>query len=82
MDSDALRALRSRLAKEMFQTIDLGNKLYNTPSEEAAIQKKADDKMKKILAIDKELRARESGSPASAKATKKRKASKTPSSSS
>jgi ribosomal 50S subunit-associated protein YjgA (DUF615 family) len=80
LDISALRTLRHLLAKEMFQQVDLGNKLYNTIEDEARIQKEVDDRMKKIQAIDRELRTRSARSKAAATvATKKRKASKTPS---
>ncbi len=79
LDTSALRALRHLLAKEMFQQVDLGNKPYNTLDDEERIQKEVNDKMKRIQAIDRELRARSSRSKVATAATKKRKASKTPS---
>lgn len=78
LDSSALRALRHILAKQMFEQVDLGNKLYNTVSDEERIQKEVDDTMKKIQEIDKELRRRSRSSTSKA-VSKKRKASKTPS---
>lgn len=79
LDTSALRALRHILAREMFENVDLGNKLYNTVSDEERIQNEVDDKMRKIHAIDREIRARSSRTKAAPTASKKRKASKTPS---
>lgn len=77
LDAPALRAMRHILAREMFQHVDLGNKLYNTASDEQKIEKEVNDKMMKIRAIDEELRTRAARSK-TATASKKRKASKTP----
>lgn len=79
LDITALRTLRHLLAKQMFEQVDLGNKLYNTVEDEDRIQKDVQDKMKRIQAIDRELRARSARSKTASVATKKRKASKTPS---
>lgn len=80
LDTSALRTLHRILAREMFEAVDLGNKPYNTPSQEQKIRDEINDKTHKLEQVNQELRNREKRSKMTAPSvSKKRKATKTPS---